>query len=179
MPAVNKSQLVAQNTQTPAQTPKPHHQVGFLDQRFEPSPLDELSKLVLTPDEQNVSDADVLALEQAKHNVNFTFTINPLIQQYINFYQGRGRSTMESGLRRSGQYMKLARQIFAKEGVPVDITWLGQVESAWKPKAIRGLRPPDCGSSFPVPVAIRLAAELPGSTSETVLSKRLRLRLVT
>jgi membrane-bound lytic murein transglycosylase D len=129
------SELVAQNVQTPAQKSSPP-QVGFLDQRFEPSQLDELSKLVLTPDEQNVSDADVEALEQAKHNVNFGFTINPLIQQYINFYQGRGRSTMENGLRRSGQYMKLARQIFAKEGVPVDITWLGQVESAWKPKAM-------------------------------------------
>ena len=136
LPAANTSQLVAQNTQTtPAQTPKPQ-QIGFLDQKFEPSPLDELSKLVLTPDEQTVSDADVVALEQAKNNVNFKFTINPLIQQYINFYQGRGRSTMESGLRKSGQYMKLARQIFAKEGVPVDITWLGQVESAWKPKAM-------------------------------------------
>ncbi|HET6669841.1 MAG TPA: transglycosylase SLT domain-containing protein [Pyrinomonadaceae bacterium] len=135
VPAGNNSQLVAQNTQTPVQTPKPQ-QIGFLDQKFEPSPLDELSKLVLTPDEQNVSDADVLALEQAKNNVNFKFTINPLIQQYINFYQGRGRSTMESGLRKSGQYMRLARQIFAKEGVPVDVTWLGQVESAWKPKAM-------------------------------------------
>ena len=31
-----------------------------------------------------------------------------------------------------GQYMKLARKIFAEEGVPLDITWLGQVESAWK-----------------------------------------------
>ncbi|HET9785571.1 MAG TPA: hypothetical protein VFP47_00470, partial [Pyrinomonadaceae bacterium] len=131
----NTSELVAQNVQSPVQKPVPP-QIGFLEQRFEPSPLDELSKLVLTPDEQNVSDADVLALEQAKQNVNFAFTINPLIQQYINFYQGRGRSTMESGLRRSGQYMKLARQIFAKEGVPVDITWLGQVESAWKPKAM-------------------------------------------
>lgn len=132
----NSTQLVAQNVQSPStQTSKPP-QIGFLDQRFEPSPLDEYSRLVLTPDEQNVSDADVLALEQAKHNVNFGFTINPLIQQYINFYQGRGRSTMESGLRKSGQYMKLARQIFAKEGVPVDITWLGQVESAWKPKAM-------------------------------------------
>ena len=131
----NTSDLVAQNVQSPVQKPAPP-QIGFLEQRFEPSPLDELSKLVLTPDEQNVSDADVMALEQAKQNVNFAFTINPLIQQYINFYQGRGRSTMESGLRRSGQYMKLARQIFAKEGVPVDITWLGQVESAWKPKAM-------------------------------------------
>ena len=43
---------------------------------------------------------------------------------------------MESGLRRSGQFMKMARQIFKEEGVPVDITWLGQVESAWKPKAM-------------------------------------------
>jgi len=131
-PQVNSTTLVAQNVQIPSAPP----QIGFREQKFEPSPLDELSKLVLTPEEQNVSDADVIALEQAKHNVNFSFTSNPLIQQYINYYQGRGRSTMESGLRRSGQFMKLARQIFAEEGVPVDITWLGQVESAWRPKAV-------------------------------------------
>lgn len=130
----NVIELVAQNNQTPAAAPP--QQIGFVDQRFEPSPLDDLSKLVLTSEEQNVSDADVLALEQAKQNVNFGFTINPLIQQYINYYQGRGRATMESGLRRSGQYMKMARQIFKEEGVPVDITWLGQVESAWRPKAV-------------------------------------------
>ena len=129
----NTTELVAQNVQKQPQTPP---QVGFVQQKFEPSPLDELSKLVLTPTEQNVSDADVLALEQAKNNVNFKFQVNPLIQQYINYYQGRGRSTMESGLKRSGQYMKMARQIFAEEGVPVDITWLGQVESAWRVKAM-------------------------------------------
>ena len=135
--AATMTQLVAQNTQTPDQkTPPSPPQIGFRDQKFEPSPLDELSKLVLNPDEQNVSDADILALEQAKQNVNFNFTLNPLIQQYINYYQGRGRSTMEQGLRRSGVYMRLARQIFAQEGVPIDITWLGQVESAWKPKAL-------------------------------------------
>jgi membrane-bound lytic murein transglycosylase D len=131
-PQVNSTALVAQNVQPQAAPP----QVGFREQKFEPSPLDDLSKLVLTPEEQNVSDADYLALEQAKQNVNFSFTLNPLIQQYINYYQGRGRSTMETGLRRSGQYMKLARHIFSQEGVPVDITWLGQVESAWKPKAV-------------------------------------------
>jgi membrane-bound lytic murein transglycosylase D len=127
-PQINSAALVAQNVQLP--------QVGFREQKFEPSPLDDLSKLVLTPQEQNVSDADFLALEQAKQNVNFSFTLNPLIQQYINYYQGRGRATMESGLRRSGQFMKLARNIFSQEGVPVDITWLGQVESAWRPKAV-------------------------------------------
>jgi peptidoglycan lytic transglycosylase D len=128
----NTTELIAQNIQKPQAPP----QVGFVQQKFEPSPLDELSKLVLTPTEQNVSDADVLALEQAKNNVNFKFQVNPLIQQYINYYQGRGRSTMESGLKRSGQFMRMARQIFAEEGVPVDITWLGQVESAWRVKAL-------------------------------------------
>ena len=128
--------LVAQNTQ-PQKTPPPPAQVGFRDQKFEPSPLDELSKLVLTEEEKAVSGEDLVALEQSKQNVNFAFTLNPLIQQYINYYQGpRGRATMENGLRRSGQYMRLARQIFAKEGVPVDVTWLGQVESAWKVKAL-------------------------------------------
>jgi membrane-bound lytic murein transglycosylase D len=132
----NVTELVAQNGAATAAQKNDPPQIGFRDQKFEPSPLDELSKLVLTPEEQNVSNADVLALEQAKQNVNFGFTINPLIQQYMNFFQGRGRATMESGLRRSGQYMKMARQIFKEEGVPVDITWLGQVESAWKPKAV-------------------------------------------
>jgi len=126
--------VVAQNTQE--QKTPPVAQIGFRDQRFEPSPLDELSKLVLTEDETRVSGEDLAALEQSKQNVNFAFTLNPLIQGYINYYQGRGRSTMENGLRRSGQYMKLARKIFAEEGVPLDVTWLGQVESAWKAKAL-------------------------------------------
>jgi membrane-bound lytic murein transglycosylase D len=131
------TQLVAQNTQTQdPQKTAPPSQVGFRDQKFEPSPLDDLSKLVLTDDEKVVKEGDIVALEQAQKNVNFSFTLNPLIQQYINYYQGRNRSTMENGLRRSGQYMKLARKIFIEEGVPVDVTWLGQVESAWKPKAV-------------------------------------------
>ncbi|MEK6280300.1 MAG: transglycosylase SLT domain-containing protein [Acidobacteriota bacterium] len=130
----NVSELVAQNGVAPQKSDPP--QVGFSEQKFEPSPLDELSKLQLTQAEQDVSEADVLALEQAKQNVNFAFSTHPLVQQYINYYQGRGRATMESGLRRSGQYMKMARQIFKEEGVPVDVTWLGQVESAWKPKAM-------------------------------------------
>ena len=130
--------LVAQNTQQsqePAKTPAPA-QIGFRDQKFEPSPLDELSKLVLNPNETTFTNKDAEDLEAAKKNVNFAFTLNPLIQGYINYYQGRGRGTMESGLRRSGQFMKIARKIFAEEGVPLDVTWLGQVESAWKVRAV-------------------------------------------
>jgi membrane-bound lytic murein transglycosylase D len=118
-----------------AQQPKPV-QIGFVQQGFEPSPLDALSKLILNEQEKKVTESDIAALEQAKNSLDFNFTLNPLVQQYINYYQGRGRSTMEAGLRRSGRYMKIARETFRREGVPEDITWLGQVESAWIPKNV-------------------------------------------
>jgi membrane-bound lytic murein transglycosylase D len=117
-----------------AQEPK-QIQIGFRQQGFDPSPLDPLSKLILTDTEKKVSDSDIAQLEQAKNALDFNFTINPLIQQYINYYQGRGRSTMEAGLRRSGRFMKIARETFRQMGVPEDVIWLGQVESAWSPKA--------------------------------------------
>ncbi|HEU5238703.1 MAG TPA: transglycosylase SLT domain-containing protein [Pyrinomonadaceae bacterium] len=118
-----------------AQQPK-QAQIGFVQQAFEPSPLDELSKLILNEQEKKVSDSDIAALEQAKNSLDFNFTINPLIQQYINYYQGRGRVTMEAGLRRSGRFMKIARDTFRRAGVPEDIIWLGQVESAWGPQRV-------------------------------------------
>src|SRR3989442_15272399 len=76
LPQVTTTVLVAQNGQSSAspqgQTQKPQPaQIGFREQKFEPSPLDELSKLELTAEEQNVSRADVEAPEQAKKNVNF------------------------------------------------------------------------------------------------------------
>jgi membrane-bound lytic murein transglycosylase D len=142
-PQQNATPVVAQGPANPkadqndvAKVPQPRPvMIGFRQQGFDPSPLDPLSKLILTETEKKVSDTDIADLEQAKNSLDFNFTINPLIQQYINYYQGRGRSTMEAGLRRSGRYMKIAREIFRREGVPEDVTWLGQVESAWSPRA--------------------------------------------
>jgi membrane-bound lytic murein transglycosylase D len=109
--------------------------VGFRIQGFDPSPLDPLSKLILTDEEKKVSDSDIASLEEAKNALDFKITVNPLIQQFINYYQGRGRTTMEAGLRRSGRFMKLAREVFRQEGVPEDLAWLGQIESGWSPRA--------------------------------------------
>lgn len=139
-PASILNQQVAQNipvsmTNGNAQDGQDDQTVGFKDQKFEPSPLDELAKLILTPTEINVDPADLEGLEVAKNSIDFKFTVNPLIQQFINYYQGRGRGTMESGIRRSGQFMSMARKIFREEGVPEDIVWLGQIESGWRAKA--------------------------------------------
>ena len=116
--------------------------VGFNSQEFEPSPLDDLSKLELTPDEQQI-DNNPIAQQQyqyiqtavANKSLGFSFQVHPMIQQFINYYHGRGRTTMEVGLYRSGMFMRMARRIFKEEGVPENVAWLAQVESAWKPSA--------------------------------------------
>jgi len=127
------SQQKTSSTQT--QSDKQTQDRGFGQQTFAPSPLDELAKIKLTEEEtKGVSEAQVeTAVAAAK--LDFNFKPNALIQSFINYYQGRGRATMEQGLRRSGRFMTLARKIFKEEGVPQDIAWLGQVESAWSPVA--------------------------------------------
>lgn len=117
--------------------------VGFNSQEFEPSPLDELSRLELTSDEQDVESNPIAQAQYqyiqyavANKSLGFSFQVHPMIQQYINYYRGRGRGTMEVGLYRSGMFMSMARRIFREEGVPENVAWLGQVESTWKPTAL-------------------------------------------
>jgi membrane-bound lytic murein transglycosylase D len=118
-------------------------QIGFNEQQFEPSPLDELARLELTADEQQIENNPVAQQQYqyiqyavANKSLGFTFQVHPMIQQFINYYRGRGRSTMEVGLYRSGMFMRMARRIFREEGIPENMAWLGQVESAWKPTAL-------------------------------------------
>ncbi|HZI49854.1 MAG TPA: lytic transglycosylase domain-containing protein, partial [Pyrinomonadaceae bacterium] len=125
----------AENIQVAQAQPQKQQQVGFVQQVFVPSAQDPLG-IALTDEEKQVSDSQLADLELAKNALDFKFTPNPLVQQFINYYQGRGRSTMENGLRRSGRYMKIAREAFRKNGVPEDIVWLGQVESAWQNRAL-------------------------------------------
>ncbi len=116
--------------------------VGFTEQKFEPSPRDELAKLELNEVETRVDTPEArqeyeyirVAVERNR-SLGFSFQMHRLVQQFINYYRGRGRRTMEVGLYRSGLFMSMARRIFREEGVPENVAWLGQVESAWKPTA--------------------------------------------
>ena len=138
-PATTPSDAVVATAPDAAKAEPP--QIGFGDQKFEASPLDELAKLELTPVEQDVTTPEaqqsIASIEQAvaRGSLGLKFQVHPMIQQFINYYQSRGRTTMESGLNRSGQFTRMARRIFREEGVPENLVWLGQVESAWKPWA--------------------------------------------
>lgn len=118
-------------------------QIGFSSQGFEPSPRDDLATFELNEEEKQI-DSNPIAQEQfqkiqyavANKSLGFSFQVHPMIQQFINHYRGRGRTTMEVGLYRSGMFMRMARRVFKEEGIPENVAWLGQVESAWKPVAM-------------------------------------------
>ena len=135
--SIDPSATAAANTVQPDQV-----QVGFNEQKFEASPLDDLAKLELTQDEVNVDTPEAQQQYQyavyavANKSLGFSFQMHAMVQQFVNYYKGRGRSTMETGLYRSGMFMRMARRIFREEGVPENVAWLAQVESSWKPAAL-------------------------------------------
>jgi membrane-bound lytic murein transglycosylase D len=128
-------QNATQDPQTQNPQEKSASDRGFGQQTYSPSPLDDLTKLILTEEETNNVTEDQVKTAISAAKLDFDFKPNSLVQGFINYYTGRGRATMETGLRRSGRFMTMTRKIFKEEGVPQDIAWLGQVESAWSPVA--------------------------------------------
>ena len=56
---------------------------------------------------------------------------------YLNFFQTpRGRAIVENGLRRSGRYREMILRILQEEGLPQDLIYLAQAESAFQPLAL-------------------------------------------
>lgn len=99
-------------------------------EKVEPALLDELA---------NIKDEELATPGGTKiyGSFDFDFSVADPVFQFINFFtNGRGRSTMEAGLQRAGRYRQMAEKIFKEERVPLDLIWLAQAESVWKPNAL-------------------------------------------
>jgi membrane-bound lytic murein transglycosylase D len=63
--------------------------------------------------------------------------VNDVVVSYLNFFQTpRGRAIVENGLRRKGKYQEMISRILKEEGVPQDLVYLAQAESAFQPLAL-------------------------------------------
>jgi len=69
--------------------------------------------------------------------VSFDFPVveNEKVHYYINYFTGPARGTFTRWLERSTRYLPLMQEIFAAEGLPLDLVYLALVESGFNNRA--------------------------------------------
>lgn len=95
--------------------------------------LDDLDLIPITID-PDVREA--LAADLAKTKYEIPITINEMVLKSLDFWLNRGRKVFEAGLLRSGQYRPMIERVFREESIPLDLLYLAQVESMFRPHAV-------------------------------------------
>src|SRR3989449_1755991 len=107
---------------------------GFSEQRAEPAPIDEIAEMTFPVDPRLREKAEQ-ALQEVVHDL--PLTVNDTVLSFLNFFQTpRGRTIVENGLRRAGRYREMIARILREEGLPQDLIYLAQAESAFQPLAL-------------------------------------------
>jgi len=107
---------------------------GFTQAASVPAPIDEVAAVTLPADPRLKERA-----EEAAKNVShdLPLTVNDEVLSFLNFFQTpKGRDIVENGLRRSGRYRDMILRILREEGMPQDLIYLAQAESAFQPLAL-------------------------------------------
>jgi len=99
-----------------------------------PAAIDEVAEMTF-PVDPKLRDRAELAAKSMSHDL--PLTVNDVVASYLNFFgTPRGRAIVESGLRRKGRYNQMIAQVLREEGVPQDLIYLAQAESAFQPLAL-------------------------------------------
>lgn len=107
---------------------------GFQEAPAVPAPIDEVAEMTFPVDPKLKERA-----EEAAKNIShdMPLTVNDEVLSFLNFFQTpRGRAIVETGMRRSGRYREMISRVLREEGVPQDLIYLAQAESAFQPTAL-------------------------------------------
>jgi membrane-bound lytic murein transglycosylase D len=107
---------------------------GFSEAPAVPAPIDEVAEMTFPVDPKLRERAE----EEAKSlSHDLPLTVNDVVASYLNFFQTpRGRAIVENGLRRKGKYQEMIARVLKEEGVPQDLIYVAQAESAFQPLAL-------------------------------------------
>lgn len=111
---------------------------GFTEQATEAAPLDDIVEMTFPPGAglRGVTAEELLAVPH-----DLPLTVNEYVLSYLNFFQTpRGRAIVERGLQRAGRYRHMIERVLAEEGLPQDLIYLAQAESAFQPQALSRAR---------------------------------------
>jgi len=111
---------------------------GFREQKATPAPIDEIAEVPI-PETENVdpnlrgrAEGEVTSISH-----DLPLMVNDPVLAYLNYFKTpRGSAIVETGLRRAGRYREMVRRVLREEGVPQDLIYLAQAESAFLPQAV-------------------------------------------
>jgi membrane-bound lytic murein transglycosylase D len=111
---------------------------GFSEQKAEAAPIDAIPEIgEPEPGTLDPKLAASAAVELAAVQHDFPLTANEYVLAYLNFFHTtRGRAIVETGLRRAGRYRSMIERVMDEEGLPHDLIYLAQAESAFQPTAV-------------------------------------------
>lgn len=66
---------------------------------------------------------------------DFPLEVNRYVENYIEYFTGKGRRHMEYWLKRTGYYFPMMANIFKEENVPTQLIFLSLMESGLRPRA--------------------------------------------
>ena len=101
----------------------------------EPAPIEEIADLTLPAGDPRLASKAEKELIGVRHDL--PLAVNESVLQYLSFFTTtRGRAIVEHGLDRAGRYEGMIRRVLKEEGVPQDLIYLAQAESAFQPQAV-------------------------------------------
>jgi membrane-bound lytic murein transglycosylase D len=107
---------------------------GFSEAPAVPAPIDEVAEMT-SPVDPRLKERAEEAAKSISHDL--PLTVNDQVLPFLNFFQTpRGRVIVETGLRRAGRYRDMISRVLQEEGLPQDLIYLAQAESAFQPLAL-------------------------------------------
>jgi membrane-bound lytic murein transglycosylase D len=107
---------------------------GFQEAPAVPAPIDEVAEMTFPVDPRLKERAEEAAMNLSH---DLPLTVNDQVLGFLNFFQTpRGRTIVETGLRRAGRYREMISRVLQEEGMPQDLIYLAQAESAFQPLAL-------------------------------------------
>jgi membrane-bound lytic murein transglycosylase D len=111
---------------------------GFREQKATPAPIDEIAEVPI-PEAENVdpnlrgrAEGEVSSISH-----DLPLMVNDPVLAYLNYFKtARGSAIVETGLRRAGRYREMVQRVLREEGMPQDLIYLAQAESAFLPQAV-------------------------------------------
>jgi membrane-bound lytic murein transglycosylase D len=127
--ATHSDELSADDTDSDTETEEP------TEAPVQPAPIDDIADLTLPAGDPRLAAKAERELITVRHDL--PLTVNDSVLQYLSFFTTtRGRAIVTRGLEREGRYGAMIRRVLREEGVPQDLIYLAQAESAFQPEAV-------------------------------------------